>query len=124
MTLRHIGWGMLTAGIAWIGLQLASGPISAQTPGQPPPAAAPPAPAAAPAPAAPAPAPVAQAPTLGGHEPQAAGQPSWREGMTPEQANSPLHPNFANMLGHPANEIQLDKIKLPPGFKIELWAGD
>jgi glucose/arabinose dehydrogenase len=44
--------------------------------------------------------------------------------MTPEQANSPLHPNFANMLGHPANEIQLDKIKLPPGFKIELWAGD
>jgi glucose/arabinose dehydrogenase len=44
--------------------------------------------------------------------------------MTPEQANSPLHPNFPNMLGHPANEIQLDKIKLPPGFKIELWAGD
>jgi glucose/arabinose dehydrogenase len=115
------GWGALVAGIAWIGLQVVSGSTSAQTPGQPPAAPATPAPAAAPAPAA---TPVVQAPTLGPHEPQAPGAPSWQEGMTPDQKNSALHPNFPNMLGHPSKEIQLDKIKLPPGFKIELWAGD
>jgi glucose/arabinose dehydrogenase len=100
----------------------ASAPAPAPAPAAPAPAAATPAPAA-PAPAAAAP-PVAQAPTLGAHVPQAAGQPSWMEGMTPGQATSPLHPNFPNMLGHPAKEIALDRIKLPPGFKIELWAGD
>jgi glucose/arabinose dehydrogenase len=66
----------------------------------------------------------AQAPTLGAHEPQAAGAPSWMEGMTPEQKNSALHPNVPNMLGHPAKEIPVDKFKVPAGFKIELWAGD
>jgi glucose/arabinose dehydrogenase len=44
--------------------------------------------------------------------------------MTPEQQNSALHPNIANMLGHPASEIPVDKFKVPAGFKIELWAGD
>jgi glucose/arabinose dehydrogenase len=84
------------------------------------------APAAAPAAPAPAatPAPVKQAPTFGEHVPQAEGQPSWMEGMTPEQANSPLHPNVANMLGHPANEIPISRFKVPAGFKVELWAGD
>jgi glucose/arabinose dehydrogenase len=121
MKFRHIGWGILFAGVALAGLQAMTALAQA-----PPPAASPAAPApAAPAPAlAPAAAPPAQAPTLGAHEPQAAGQPSWMEGMTPEQKNSALHPNFANMLGHPANEIPVDKFKVPAGFKIELWAGD
>jgi glucose/arabinose dehydrogenase len=73
---------------------------------------------------APTPPPASQAPTLGEHAPQAAGQPSWREGMTAEQANSPLHPNVANMLGHPAKEIPIDRFKVPAGFKVELWVGD
>src|SRR5271155_1945752 len=90
MAFRQIGWGALAAGIAWLGLQTVSGtsPVFAQAPAQPP--------AATPAPTAPTPAPAtppAQAPTLGAHEPQAAGAPSWMEGMTPEQKNSALHPN-------------------------------
>lgn len=121
MKFRHIGWGALAVGMSWIALPA----VNAQTPAPAPSAPAAPAPAATPVPAAaPAAAPVAQAPTLGEHAPQAAGAPSWMEGMTPEQKNSALHPNFPNMLGHPSKEIQLDKIKLPPGFKIELWAGD
>ena len=44
--------------------------------------------------------------------------------MTPEQKNSPLHPNIANVLGHPASEIRINHFKVPAGFRIELWAGD
>jgi glucose/arabinose dehydrogenase len=121
MKFRHIALGAVAAS-AWLSLQMVS--ALAQTPAQPPAATAPAAPAAPTPAAAPAAAPAAQAPTFGDHAPQAAGQPSWREGMTPEQANSPLHPNVANMLGHPAKEIPVDKFKVPAGFKIELWAGD
>ncbi|HTZ34826.1 MAG TPA: PQQ-dependent sugar dehydrogenase [Stellaceae bacterium] len=125
MMFRNSVGALLAAACAAIVLPVAGS--HAQT-AQPPAAApaAPPvaAPAAPPATPAAAPPPAAQAPTLGGHVPQAEGQPSWREGMTPEQASSPLHPNIPNMLGHPASEIKLDQIKLPPGFKIELWAGD
>jgi len=110
---RYISSSVLAVALAWFGVQIASSPTGAQTAAQPP--ATQPAPAAEPA---------AQAPTLGTHSPQAEGQPSWMEGMTPEQKNSPLHPNVANMLGHPASEIPIDHFKLPAGFKIELWAGD
>ena len=119
MTFRQFGLRTLAAAVGWLGMQvlLTAPPGLAQAP----------APTQAPAPAPtqpPAAAPVAQAPTLGAHAPQATGAPSWMEGMTPEQKNSALHPNIANMLGHPGKEIPLDKVKLPPGFKIELWAGD
>jgi glucose/arabinose dehydrogenase len=124
MKLRQIGWGGVAIAIGWLGLQAAG--ALAQSPAPTPAAPAAPTPAA-PTPAATpaqAPPPVAQAPTLGAHVPQPQGQPSWMEGMTPEQKNSALHPNIGNMLGHPANEIPVDKFKVPAGFKIELWAGD
>jgi len=97
----------IAVGISWLMMRVILGPSAglAQT-------------------SAPTPPPVSQTPTFGEHAPQAAGQPSWREGMTSEQANSPLHPNVANMLGHPAKEIPVDRFKVPAGFKIELWAGD
>src|SRR5579883_73451 len=109
MTIRKTGWCFAMAGIGWLAVLAFDGaaPAQAQAPAQPPAAA-----------------PGVQAPTLGEHVPQAAGQPSWMEGMTPEQKNSPLHPNVANMLGHPAKDIPIQNFKLPPGFKIELWAGD
>ncbi len=109
MTIRKTGWCFAMAGIGWLAVLAFDGaaPAQAQAPAQPPAAA-----------------PAVQAPTLGEHVPQAAGQPSWMEGMTPEQKNSPLHPNVANMLGHPAKDIPIQNFKLPPGFKIELWAGD
>ena len=106
MTLRLIASGIFVAALGWAGTQALVGPCLAQTPSQP---------SAAPA---------TQEPTLGAHAPQAQGQPSWMEGMTPAQASSPLHPNIANMLGHPAKDIPVDHFKVPAGFKIELWAGD
>ena len=108
MKTKHLGWSAVAIGVGWLTLQAVGGihPGFAQ------------------APAPPVAAPVAQAPTLGEHVPQAAGAPSWREGMSPGQKDSPLHPNFANMLGHPAKDIPVQNFKLPPGFKIELWAGD
>ncbi|HXC28855.1 MAG TPA: hypothetical protein VNV38_12940 [Stellaceae bacterium] len=111
MILHRIASGVVVAALGWAGTHALVSPSWAQSQPQAP-AAAPAAPAAPPtaapatppaaAPAAPA-SPVAQAPTLGAHAPQAEGQPSWMEGMNPEQANSPLHPNVANMLGHPAS---------------------
>jgi glucose/arabinose dehydrogenase len=126
MTSRRIASGIFVVALGWAGVPGLISPTLAQAPAQPP-AAAPSTPPAAPAAPAPAPAAApaaAQAPTLGAHEPQAAGQPSWMEGMSPGQANSPLHPNVANMLGHAAKDIPIDKFKVPAGFKIELWAGD
>jgi glucose/arabinose dehydrogenase len=116
---RHIGWGALALGIGCISLHA----VNAQPPAEPAVPTTTPAPVPAPEPA-PATAPAAQAPTLGAHAPQARGEPSWMEGMTPGQRNSPLHPNIANMLGHPASEIAMDHFKVPAGFRIELWAGD
>ena len=91
MKIGQVGWGTLAVGIGWLTMQAAGGthPSFAQAPAQP---------AAAPA---------SQAPTLGEHQPQAAGAPSWMEGMTPAQQNSTLHPNVANMLGHPSKDIPL-----------------
>lgn len=119
MTMRQIGLMTIAAAFGWAGAHALVAPSLAQSQPQAPAAA--PAPPAAPAAAPP---PVSQAPTLGEHVPQAEGQPSWMEGMTPAQANSPLHPNVSNMLGHPASEIPISHFKVPAGFKVELWAGD
>jgi len=69
--------------------------------------------ATAPAPKAEAPkaAPVAAAPA-----------PAWKQGMGPDMASSKLAPMAGKMTVTPASEIPIDKLKLPPGFKIEVWA--
>jgi len=51
-----------------------------------------------------------------------AAPPSWKQGMTPEQEKSTLHPFAPNMTGRPASELPLDKLKVPDGFKVEVWA--
>ncbi|MBI2370718.1 MAG: sorbosone dehydrogenase family protein [Deltaproteobacteria bacterium] len=43
-------------------------------------------------------------------------------GPPPEFAASPLRPHPAPLTAKPAHEIPLDRIKLPPGFQISLWA--
>ena len=48
--------------------------------------------------------------------------PSWQQGRSAEQASSTLHPFAPLLTGRPASELSLDKLKLPPGFKIEVWA--
>jgi glucose/arabinose dehydrogenase len=45
------------------------------------------------------------------------------DGRPPELAGSPLAPNPPGLLARPTAAIPLDKIELPPGFHIKLWAG-
>src|SRR5258706_2767063 len=90
--LGHSGFGLAHAAGA-----LAGALLIANVWAQPPPAAAP----AAPAPAAP---------------------PSWQQGRSAEHATSTLHPFAPLLTGRASSELPLDKLKLPPGFKIEVWA--
>jgi glucose/arabinose dehydrogenase len=52
----------------------------------------------------------------------AAAPPSWQQGRSSELAKSTLHPFSPILTGRPASELPLDKLKLPPGFRIEVWA--
>jgi len=54
--------------------------------------------------------------------PAAAPPPAWKQGMPASMANSTLAPNPGKNTETPASEIPIDKLKLPPGFKIELWS--
>ena len=48
--------------------------------------------------------------------------PAWHQGKPAAQAESKLAPHAGKMTETPASEIPLDKLKLPAGFKAELWA--
>lgn len=48
--------------------------------------------------------------------------PAWHQGKPPAMAESKLAPLAGKMTETPAGEIPIDKIKLPKGFKAELWA--
>jgi glucose/arabinose dehydrogenase len=48
--------------------------------------------------------------------------PSWQQGRSAEQEKSPLHPFAIHMTGKPAKELPIDKLKVPAGFKVEVWA--
>jgi glucose/arabinose dehydrogenase len=48
--------------------------------------------------------------------------PAWKQGIPPSMASSPLAPLAGKMTATPASEIPIDRIKLPPGFKAEIWA--
>ena len=48
--------------------------------------------------------------------------PAWKQGQPPELANSPLAPVPTPPTPTPAKDIQLGKLKLPPGFAISVWA--
>ncbi len=48
--------------------------------------------------------------------------PAWQQGRPPELSNSPLAPVAAPPTPTPAAQIPVNKVKLPPGFKITVWA--
>jgi glucose/arabinose dehydrogenase len=48
--------------------------------------------------------------------------PSWAQGRPADMENSTLAPHPPGMTALPGAEIPLDKIVLPPGFHIDLWA--
>jgi glucose/arabinose dehydrogenase len=61
--------------------------------------------------------PPAAAPT-----PAAAPPPAWQQGRSADQANSKLAPHAGRMTATLVNEIPLSSLKVPPGFKVEVWA--
>jgi len=48
--------------------------------------------------------------------------PAWHQGKPPAQAESKLAPHPGKMTETPASEIPISKLKLPAGFKAEIWA--
>src|SRR5688572_32803851 len=48
--------------------------------------------------------------------------PSWQQGRPDGLKNSTLAPNPPGLTAKQAADMKLDQIKLPPGFRIELWA--
>jgi glucose/arabinose dehydrogenase len=51
-----------------------------------------------------------------------AAPPSWQQGRTPEQSSSPLHPFAPHMTGRAVKELPVNSLKVPAGFKVEVWA--
>lgn len=51
-----------------------------------------------------------------------AAPPSWQQGRSAEQAKSTLHPFAPHFTGRAAKDLPLDKLKVPPGFKVEVWS--
>ncbi len=47
--------------------------------------------------------------------------PSWKQGMNNDQASSPLHPFAPNLTGVEAKELPISSLKVPAGFKVEVW---
>lgn len=66
-------------------------------------------------PSTPATSPIAAAPA-------ATAPPAWQQGRSAAQASSPLAPVAGKLTVTQAADIKLDRLKLPPGFKIELWS--
>lgn len=48
--------------------------------------------------------------------------PAWQQGRSASMADSKLAPHAGKLVATPASEIPLNRIKLPPGFKAEIWA--
>ena len=48
--------------------------------------------------------------------------PAWHQGKPPAQAESKLAPHPGKMTETPASEIPIGNLKLPKGFKAEIWA--
>lgn len=66
-------------------------------------------------------------PTYAQQQPPAAAKPAvkeaprWLQGRPAEMANSPLHPIAPHLTGRAASELPIDKLKVPAGFKVEVW---
>lgn len=48
--------------------------------------------------------------------------PAWKQGMPDDLASSTLAPHAGKLTVTPAADIPIDKLKLPPGFKAEIWS--
>ncbi len=48
--------------------------------------------------------------------------PAWHQGKPPAMEGSKLAPHAGKMTETAASEIPIDKLKVPAGFKVEIWA--
>jgi glucose/arabinose dehydrogenase len=48
--------------------------------------------------------------------------PAWHQGKPPAMADSKLAPHAGKMTETPGSDIPVSKLKVPAGFKVELWA--
>jgi glucose/arabinose dehydrogenase len=48
--------------------------------------------------------------------------PAWQQGKSDQHKDSKLAPHPGKMTETPASEIPVDRLKVPAGFKVELWA--
>src|SRR3989440_2190237 len=48
--------------------------------------------------------------------------PSWHQGKPPAMGESTLHPFAPHLTGRAAKDLPVDKLKVPAGFKVEVWA--
>src|SRR6185369_10849370 len=48
--------------------------------------------------------------------------PSWQQGRSAELDKSPLHPFAPHLTGRPVADLPVNTLKVPPGFKVEVWA--
>jgi glucose/arabinose dehydrogenase len=51
-----------------------------------------------------------------------AAPPSWQQGRSADQEKSTLHPIAPILTGRPTSELPINKLKVPPGFKVQVWA--
>jgi len=48
--------------------------------------------------------------------------PSWQQGKPPAMSESTLHPFNIEMTGKSSKDLPVSKLKVPAGFKVEVWA--
>jgi glucose/arabinose dehydrogenase len=48
--------------------------------------------------------------------------PAWKQGQPPSMADSKLAPHASPLTVTPLEKIAVDKLKVPNGFKVEVWA--
>jgi hypothetical protein len=48
--------------------------------------------------------------------------PAWKQGMPAKMKDSKLAPHAGKMTETPASEIPVSKLKVPAGFKVEIWS--
>jgi glucose/arabinose dehydrogenase len=51
-----------------------------------------------------------------------AAPPAWKQGMPDSMANSTLAPLAGKLTVTPAAQIPIDKLRMPAGFSVEIWA--
>ena len=55
------------------------------------------------------------------HVQEKAPPPAWQQGKPPAMGDSALHPFAPHMTGRAASELPLKTLKVPAGFKVEVW---